>query len=316
MALETSKVNKWVEGHLPVNLSRQILTQADSVFKTRQYDEAATLYLRTLKAAEDEGDIDVQTESMAQIARVFLINNNLDSGRIWLEKASAIADSNNALGWSRYMGVKGRLLWQEDKKPEATQLFMEQYEYCSKHNLYERAIDAAHMVAITGDHEQQIEWGKKGIKEAEEGQIIGWLGPLWNNLGATYEEMHKYDSSLEAYLKAREYHYQTGTESNKMIADWAVGHAYLNLKDYGKAREWLTPLVDWCQRLGDKEFLGLTYRDLGETYYNENRCDKALRNLEMAESLLREVGMPEWDTAGFEKLIQLIADCKKKTGND
>jgi len=312
----TSKIDGWVEGHMQMGLSQETLNRADSVFKSRQYEESADIYRKAFKIAEDENNIDVQTEALAQIARVFLINNDLENGRIWLEKAASLADSTMPLGWSRYMGVKGRLLWQEDKKPEATRLFMEQYEYCSHHKLHERAIDAAHMVAITGDHRQQIEWGHKGIKEAEEGGITSWLGPLWNNLGATYEDMGKYDSSLQAYLKAREYHYLTGTDANKMIADWAVGHAYLNLQDYKNAREWLEPLIEWCQNLEENEFLGLTYLDLGEIDFAEDKFDTALDKFEQAETLLKEAGMPEWDPDGFEKIVSRIVDCKKHSADD
>jgi tetratricopeptide (TPR) repeat protein len=289
----------------------ELLNQADSVFGLREYVNSRRFYQKALDAAKKAGDNSSMTEAMAMITRTYLIEKNMEIAVNWMHATEQIALEQEHLGWSRFQAVKGRFLWRENKLQEATKLFERLYEYCSKNKLHERAIDAAHMVAITGDYQEQINWGHKGIKEAEEGNVTGWLGPLWNNLGATFEDMGQYDSSLMAYRKARDYHYEHGTEANKMIADWAVGHAYLNLKDYDSAEKWLTPLIVWCQRLDDTEFLGLTAWDLGEVYYARGEPEKALGFYIVAEKHLMKAGMEDWDSEGMEEIRSRIAEIQE-----
>ena len=292
--------------------AKELLNRADEVFRKKQYAESRKIYQQALEAAKAEGNNSDMTEAMAMIARTCLIGDDKKSGYHWLNSAEKLALPQEPLGWSRVQSVRGRFLWQEKRLIEATKLFKELYQYCSDRKLHERAIDAAHMVAITADHEEQIIWGKKGIREAEAGSVTGWLGPLWNNLGVTYEDMEQYDSSLAAYKKAREYHYRHGTESNKMIADWAVGHAFLNLKDYDEAEKWLEPLVEWCEKLEDNEFLGFTCRDLGKVNLAGEKYQSALDYFIRAEKLLKEAGMPDWNAEGYDKLLNQIKELRRK----
>jgi tetratricopeptide (TPR) repeat protein len=292
--------------------AQNLLVKADSIFKSGKYAESRGIYQQALKEAESANNNSDQTEALSMIARSYLILDDKETGYDWINKAEAKANNDEELGWSRYLGVKGRFLWQDKKNDEATLMFQDMYNYCSERKLHERAIDAAHMVAIAGTSEQQIEWGKKGIKEAEEGNIGSWLGPLWNNLGWTYEDTKQYDSSLAAYLKARDYHYQHGTDRNKVIADWAVGHAYVNLKDYENADKWMRPLLAKFEEMEDGEFTGFTCRELGEIELANNNYQAAHDMFDRSEKLLKEAGMDEWDADGYKKIVDRMEETKAK----
>ena len=227
-----------------------------------------------------------------------------------MAKAEALVSPAQALAWSRFLGVRGRFEWQDKKNDQAVATFKMMYDYCSANKLYERAIDAAHMVAIAGDPQMQVEWSLKGIKEAEAGNITGWLGPLWNNLGATYEEMGKYKESLEAYLKAREYHWRHSDEKAKLIADWAVGHAYRLNGDFKTAAQWLRPVLAWCERINDIEFWGFSYKELAEIEFTQGNKQIALRYYSEAAEKLRQADMPNWDPEGYKKLTDKINELK------
>jgi len=292
--------------------TKALLDKADSLFDNHQYEESRPFYIQAMEQAARNNETSDLTEAYSMIARTFMILDKKEEGRAWLEKAGKIANPKYPLGWSRYLGVRGRLEWQDKQLEKATSTFKEMYDYCSKHKLHERAIDAAHMVAITGKPEEQVEWGKKGIKEAEAGNVTKWLGPLWNNLGATYEDMGKYKEALEAYLKAREYHWRYGDEKYKLAADWAVGHAYRLNGDKATAEKWLRPVLAWCERIGETEFEGLTYRELGEIELSRSNQDSALGYFSKAEEKLKQAGMPDWDSAGFAKLQNQIAELSRK----
>ncbi|HVP36971.1 MAG TPA: tetratricopeptide repeat protein [Terriglobales bacterium] len=292
-------------------MTKALLDKADSLFNGNEYEASRAIYLQAMDQAVKNKENSEMTEAYAMIARTYLVLDKKEEGRPWIQKAEKIANSKEPLGWSRYLGVRGRFEWKDSQLEKATSTFKEMYNYCSGRKLYERAIDAAHMVAITGKPEEQIEWGNKGIKEAETGNVTRWLGPLWNNLGATYEDMGKYKEALEAYLKAREYHFRYGDEKNKLVADWAVGHAYRLNGDNLNAEKWLRPVLAWCERTGDVEFEGLTYRELGEIELSKTNPDSALSYFSKAEEKLKQAGMPEWDSAGFAKLQNQIAELQK-----
>jgi tetratricopeptide (TPR) repeat protein len=288
--------------------AQELLAKADGVFKSREYEKSRGIYQQAL--AEANGNKSDQTEALSMIARTYLILEDKETGHEWLEMAQKIATPDEPLGWSRFLGVKGRFLWQDDKLDEATAMFKEMYEYCAQHKLHDRAIDAAHMVAITGNHELQVEWGLKGIKEAEAGNVTGWLGPLWNNLGATYEEMKEYEKSLEAYLKAHEYHHKYSDELSAVISDWAVGHAYVNVENYDEAEKWLTPVLAKFEEMENGEFIGFTCKELGEVAFARGDTDTAHKHFVRAEKLLKEAGMDKWDAYGYQKLVDKISECE------
>ncbi len=295
-----------------VTRSDRILAQADSTFRSRQYVTAQRLYRDALAEARTIDDRSNETEALAMIARTFLLMDNPDSARYWLLEAEKTASRTEPMGWSRYRAVWGRYLWHINDMEEATRVFKELYDYCGRNDLHERAVDAAHMVAITGTSEEQVTWAHKGIREAEEGNITGWLGPLWNNLGATYEDMERYDSAYQAYLKAREYHYLYGTERNKVIADYAVGHILVKLGRFDEAGEWLKPVLVQCEAAEDHEFVGLTCRDLGEIGFASANYQQALDFYVRAERLLKEAGMDEWDPEGYRELFDRIGETRQK----
>lgn len=292
--------------------AQSLLAQADSAFNAGQVEQSRGLFQAALKEAEVAGDTTTQVESLAMIARSYFRVQDFETGMQWLGRSEKMAVDTDPVGWSRFLSVKGRLLWLKKQNSEAAALFKTLYHYCSQRSLSERAIDAANMVVLTGSPEEQVEWGKRAISEAESGNVSKWLGPLWNNLGAGYEERGQYDSALEAYTKARHYHWQNGTEKNKLVADWAVGHIYLLLKRYDDAASWLRPVITWAERVKDTEFIGLALRDLAEVDLAGGKRDYAHSGFVRAEVLLKEAGMPEWDAAGYQKIQNRIKETESK----
>jgi tetratricopeptide (TPR) repeat protein len=293
--------------------AQQLLEQADEVFRQGNSEQAMEIYKLTAEAAQRELVVGIQVEALAQVARCHLKMDQKDEGRQWLMMAQALATDQMPRAWSRYLGVRGRFEWLDDDLETATVTFREMYEYCLQHDLHERAIDAAHMVAITAPPEEQILWGKKGIEAAEQGDIEGWLGPLWNNLGWTYDDLGRYQESLEALLKAREYHWKLGGEKNKLIADWSVGHAYRMTGQLEEAARWMRPVLAWAERLYDAEkspnaaeWIGHSCRELGQMALLRDELDEALQYFQRAQERLEEAGMPRWDAEGFEELSEQV----------
>jgi len=288
----------------------EFLKQGDDLFSNRQFEEAREAYTKAAEIAKAEGLNSQCTEAISMIARTYLTTDQKEEGRVIFAKVVETATPNDPMGWSRYLSVRGRFEWKNGTNEKAAETFKEMYYYSVDHEIHDRAADAARMIGITGTPEEQIEWGLKGIAEAEAAGQTGILGPLWNNLGATYEEQKEYDKCLEAYLKAREYHYKTGDELSKLIADWAVGHAYRLTADNKKAEKILKPLLKKFEEIDNIEFIGWTLKDLGHIQMYKHKYDKAVELFFESRAKLIEVGIKDWGPQYYQEINMLLDQAK------
>lgn len=271
-----------------------LLEQADETFQSRDYKAALAQYQSAVKKAKGEFNNSVEVEALAQVARMNLILGEKEEGRKWLKRAEEKVTDSDPMGWSRYLGVKGRFEWQDNDLKKARETFDKMYTYCHVSGMWGRAVDAAHMIAIVAETpEEQIEWGRRGIEAAEAGEVESWLGPLWNNLAGTYYDIKQFDSALECYQKAREYHWRYSGEIAKLFADYHVGMTYRMLGQYDEAGKWLRPVLAWAERIENHSAIGQACEDLGEIEIAQGRKAEGLKLLKRARS--------EYKLAGFDK---------------
>jgi tetratricopeptide (TPR) repeat protein len=281
--------------------AESLLAEADSLFKARDYEQAMKVYTETIENARSEFNRPVETEALAQVARVNLIQGNSVEADRYLGEAAERASDSDPMGFSRYLGVKGRFEWKAGNLKKSRETFDQMYVYCNTNGLWARAVDAAHMIAIVAESvDEQIEWGRRGIEAAEAGGVDEWLGPLWNNLGATYYDDKQFEYALDAYLKARDYHWQFSGESAKLWADYSVGMSYRMLGQFDKAGQWLRPVLAWAERLGDNSAIGQACEDLGEIAIAQGRKSDGLSLLKRARE--------EYKKAGFDQSWKEVWD--------
>ena len=286
--------------------SARLLREADDTFRARKYSEALDSYRRAADSAEGEKNLAAQVEALAQVARCHSIQGKLDEGRPWLERAEKLASATEPQGWSRLLGVKGIFQRESGDKAAAKRTFEEMHRYCVEKGLYKRAIDAIHHIAIVVPLEEQPAWALKGIDAAERLKDDGSLAVLWNNLGATYEDLKQYDQMVAAYLKAREYHHAGGGALQKMIADWAVGHGYRLAGNLPEAEKWLRKTLPLAEAASSAEWVGWCRKDLGETLLARGDKASALELLRQARTSLVEAGIDKSWPEGLKSLDEAI----------
>lgn len=302
--------------------SAELLQKGDDLFNDRKMEEALEIYVEAAVAASDEKNNSNLVEAYCQVARCYLSAKRKEEGRDWLARAAEVATDQEPGGWSRYLGVRGRFEWQDaaaeakavsPEAPVAAGTFKEMYQFCIANDLFNRAVDAANMMTITGGMEERVDWGIRGIEAAEKGNLESWLAPLWNNLGWTYNDLGRYEESLEALKKARDYHYKKENELAKLIADWSVGHAYRMPGQLDSASTWMNGVYDWSVKRYDEdskaenaEWLGFSHRELGDIALAQGDRKTALDHLKKAKKYLTEAGMPDWDVKGFEELSKKL----------
>jgi len=288
------------------------IAKADDVFKSRQYEEAGVLFEEIAGEAADDNSAFVEAASMR--ARSYLIAEKKDEGREWLARAAAKAAESDPLGWSRYLGVRGRFEWKDDDNETATITFHEMFDYCGKKELWERAVDAAHMIAITGDQKQKFDWSLKGIEMAEKGGMDGWLGPLWNNLGWNYYDDERYGEAYDALVKAREYHYKGEGELPKLIADYSVAHVMMKQNRLHEAEAAMLKVLEWATRLDADgasdaiEWMGFARWDIGEIVIESGDRATGIGMLREALGEIEKSGMPNWDAEQWKRKQNRVAE--------
>jgi tetratricopeptide (TPR) repeat protein len=251
--------------------------------------------------AEAAGDNSTFVEAASMRARSYLIVERKDDGREWLVRAAAKAMDSDPPGWSRYLGVRGRFEWRDGDNETATNTFREMFDYCGEKELWERAVDAAHMIAITGDQRQKFDWSLRGIEMAEKGGMDGWLGPLWNNLGWNYYDDERYGKAYDALVKAREYHHRGEAELPKLIADYSVAHVMMKQNRLHEAEAEMLKVLEWATRLDANgapdavEWMGFARWDIGEMVIESGDRAAGIEMLKEALSEIEKSGMPNWD---------------------
>lgn len=262
----------WIAGILAVMMplatlrasspAQEKLELGDKNFDKRALVEAAQAYQEAFDLAAN--DTSAQIEALSQLSRCRLTQNDFEGAKLWLVRAEKIASDKYPGGWTRFLGVKGRLEWREGQNEAATKTFKEMYAYAKGYDLADRYLDASRMIAITGTPAEQIEWGSLGVKEAEATGHLDMLPSLCNNLASTYADQKDYERAYELYVKAREYHWRFSGETGKLYADYQIGWVLTMLGRYDEALTWLRPSLAWAERLGNDDVQGQACADMGD----------------------------------------------------
>ncbi len=290
------------------------LAEADQIFSSRKYAEAGVLFEDIANEADAAGDNTAYAEAAAMRGRTMLQLGDRHGGEVWLEQARARTSVDDPLGWSRYLGVRGRFEWTAKDSVAAIATFRELFDYCEANGLYERAVDATHMNALVAPREERFEWAHKGIAMAEAGELTGWLGPLWNNMGWDYVDAGDYEEGLDALEKARVYHYETGQQLSKLIADYSVAHVKRLMGDLAAAKTELQGVFDQASSMQEAghldavEWMGFSRWELAEIAMTEGDTETATAFMTEALGELEQAGMPRWDPDDWEKKRARLAE--------
>lgn len=290
----------------------KMLNEADKFFKAGDMEAALKLYEESYDISRKEFNRSIEVEALSQIARAKLKLNRKEEGRTDLMKAGERADESDPMGWTRYLGVKGRFEWNDDDLVSAHETFLIMYKFSSSRQLWGRAIDAANLLSIvTEKPEDQIKWIEKGIEAAEDSDNESMLAVLWNNMGATYYDMKDYEKALDCYLKSREYHWRFSGEVSKLYADYHIGMTYRLLGNYDEALKWLRPVLTWAERLENSGAIGQACEDIAEIEASKGNKAEALLLFERARNEYKKAGYDESWQEVWENINSRIESMKK-----
>lgn len=102
------------------------------------------------------------------------------------------------------------------------------------------------------------------------------LGKLYNNFGATYDELYQPDSSIIFYLKAVDIYEKLGDYSNIASAYSNIGNLYSDQKAHDKAIGFLEKALKIRLEHGEEKKSIYTYNNLAVAYGTKGDLDKAM----------------------------------------
>jgi tetratricopeptide (TPR) repeat protein len=291
----------------------EILAEADRRYHSKDYRESLPMYEKAAQVARQEFNRSTEAEATAQIARNYISLGKIEEGRPYLDAAAKISPSSDPHAYSRFLSVRGRFEWKDQKREEASQTFRDMLEYCQEQQLFGRASDAANMLGILSvDFEEQIKWFSAGVRLLEHTDDHRLMGPLLNNLAATYYDAEKYESALGYYLQARDMHWRYGSEREKLFADLYVGMSYRAAGRSTDANRWLRPILAWSERLGESALIAQVSEELGLVALMENEIDHAREYLQLAVTHYDKAGFREHSPNLIEDLEKRLAKLNKK----
>lgn len=265
------------------------------------------------RAAEASGDRAVHVEALALVARCYFLEGHAADGQIWLERAEKHSVREEPLGYSRCRQVRGLFERSRGNQDKALEIFEDLYSYCRGQGLFERALNAAHHLALLAPLDGQVVWARRAISAAQDAGNEALLAILWNNLGLTYDRMDRPMEALASYRRARWYHYRTGTEREKLISDWAVGRA---LRMAGRDREAFLWLSDVALRAenrwqanpmpDEQEWRGHALQELGEVQAVLGLVPEAIQSLELARRSFLGLEAETLEEGVFDSVVERI----------
>ncbi len=296
---------------------RAMLAEGALRLSHREIRVARRAFEMAAQSAEAAGDLPVRVEALALVARCYFLGGSRDDGLIWLERAESLSDPEEPMGYTRCRQVRGLFEREEGHGERALETFERLYGYCLERGLFERALDAAHHLALLAPLDGQVIWAKRAIGGAEQSGNEALLAILWNNLGLTYERMLRPQESLACFRRARWFHYRTGDERDKLIADWAVGRG-LRLADRApEAMLWLKDVVQRADRRWEKnpaqdqaEWRAYAHVEYGEVLADLALIDEALIALETARKAFLGLGSEGTQGEEFEALLERMEDLR------
>ena len=287
----------WRESGVMEADPRAMLAEGARRLSQREIRVARRAFEMAAKAAAAVSDRVVMVEAQALVARCYLLEGLIDDGQIWLERAESLATPDEPLGFSRCRQVRGLFERARGNPDRALDIFESLYDYCRAEGLFERALDAAHHLALLAPLDGQVLWARRAISAAEQTGNEALLAILWNNLGLTYERMLRPGEALASYRRARWFHYRTGDDRDRLIADWAVGRGLRLANRQEEALLWLQDVIAraetrWVENPGPDEAKWRAYalQEYGEAQAEVGQVEAALESLERARLAFLALG--------------------------
>jgi tetratricopeptide (TPR) repeat protein len=204
-------------------------------------------------------------EVRTQIARTHSLRRQFAEANAVLDGVEQTLATMPAHVRVRYLLERGRTLNSSGAPERAVPMFTQALDLaeCNADPFY--AIDAAHMLGIAAPPAKRLDWNLKALAMTErtaDARSKRWLGPLYNNIGYTYQERGDFATALSYYRKALPAYEARGDASAVRIAHWTIARAQRSLGQLDEAEQTQRMLLAENEKLGEPD--GYVFEELAE----------------------------------------------------
>ncbi len=238
----------------------------DKLWNYNEPGETEQKFRAVLAKTNAEEQAEYVLELKTQIARTLGLQQKFEDAHKLLDQVEPELIPEYPLAKIRYLLERGRAFNSSGMKEESIPLFLEAWELglTEKADFY--AVDAAHMLGIAAQQDQQLIWNEKAMELAENSpdkRAQGWLGSLYNNIGWTYHDLKEYEKAMGIFLKALEWRETHEQVRETQIAKWCVARTHRSLGQVDKALAIQYDLEKEMQAAGQNED-GYVFEEIAE----------------------------------------------------
>lgn len=228
----------------------------------------------------------------SQIARTYALRGEFESSRRELKNSLALISNLQSDAMALYLLELGRTQNSSGNRKMALSTFIQAWSVSRSTGNDYLAVDAAHMVAMVEELENQLKWNMKALLLAESSEsedARDWLGSLYNNMGWTYFNQEEYEKALDMFYRGLEFRRAKGQDERARTALWTVGKTYRAMGRINKALS-VQQQIEKETMLSGVETDVFVYEELAELYYLKEDS-RALTYFTLAYKLLSK---DEW----------------------
>lgn len=233
-------------------------------------------------------------EALTQLARTQGLQKRFDEARRTLDLAEQAIRPGMERARVRLLLERGRVTNSSGDRVGSRPYFVEAYEVAMNAGEEALALDAAHMMGIVADGEEQLRWSVAAIEVAEASEdprLRGWLGPLYNNTGWTLLERGDAAGALELWEKGLAFRRAAGRPGPVRIARYTVARAQRALGEHAVALATVREVLAEDAAAGSPdEMLGFYHEEIAENLHALGRTDEARPHFALAHEDLSRVG--------------------------
>lgn len=203
-----------------------------------------------------------------QIARTHSLRRQFSIAHQMLDEVRKQIGDEKSNVMVLYLLERGRTFNSAGERSKALPLFVQAWEIARHTENDYLAVDAAHMVAIAEEEDNQLKWNMKALLLAEASANLvtrEWLGSLYNNIGWTYFNQENYDQALEMFNKGVDFRKLKGQPERLRIAIWTLGRTYRAMGKLNKALG-IQQQLEQELMMSNLKPDGFVYEELAELY--------------------------------------------------
>ena len=252
-------------------------------------------------------DAALRAELTTQIARTHSLQRQFAEAHQLLDELDPQITDEMPVARVRYWLERGRAFNSNGERQTACGLFEQAHDLAQRVGADFYAVDAAHMLGIAAEKEEQLAWNLRALALAQnsaETRAHSWQGSLLNNIGWTYFFNADYDNALHHFEQCLDFYMQANKRNETLIARYSIAKTWRMQGRHNEALAEQQAIL--AERHAHNEIGEYVEEEIGETLHAMGETEAAKSHFTTA---YRELSKDGWLVANeperLERLRQL-----------